>query len=226
MELTPSEKDRVLLLSAALISAQRLASGLLLNKPEAVSLMCAAVIESARAGGSHADAVAAGQAAVTSEMLLPGVASMLRGVSVEAVFSDGLRLVALPDFAEEDFVPGQVVRRHQVQSVTATSSIQITNTSSIDISLTSHIHVFESNPMLLMDRSAAYGMRPAIPTAQHILIPAGQTATVGLIEISGDRIIMGFAGFVDGPLDAPNAKENALTKLRACGYLDSGVSDV
>lgn len=226
MELTPSEQDRVLLLSAALISAHRASSGLLLNKPEAVSLMCAAVIECARAGGSHADAVVAGQRAVTSDMLLPGIASMLRGVSVEAVFDDGLRLVALPDFDDEEFVPGQVVRRNPVQAIEPTSSIEITNTSSIDISLTSHIHVFETNPMLLMDRSAAYGMRPAIASGQHILIPAGATTTVDLVEIAGDRIVMGFAGFVDGPLDAPHAKENALIKLRASGYLDSGVSDV
>jgi urease subunit gamma/beta len=226
MELTPSEQDRVLLLTAAIISAQRLASGLLLNKPEAVSLMCAAVIECARAGGSHADAVAAGTSAVTAEMLLPGVASMLRGVSVEAVFDDGLRLVALPDFANEEFVPGQVVRRHSVKTVTPTSTIPVTNTASIDISLTSHIHVFETNPMLLMDRSAAYGMRPAIASAHHILIPAGQTVEVPLVEIAGERVIIGFAGMVDGPLDAPTAKIDALKKLRACGYLDSGVTNV
>ena len=226
MELTPSEQDRVLLLSAALISAQRAKKGLLLNKPEAVSLMCAAVVECARAGGSHAEAIEAGKKAVTSEMLLPGVASMLRGISVEAVFDDGLRLVALPDFAPEEFVPGEVVRREPLNPISPTAFIEITNTSSIEISLTSHIHVFETNPRLLMDRSAAYGMRPAIASGQHIGINAGETVVVPLIEISGGSIVMGFAGFVDGPLDAPGAKENALIKLRACGYLDSGVGNV
>ncbi|MEY2635310.1 MAG: hypothetical protein RIS75_1250 [Actinomycetota bacterium] len=188
--------------------------------------MCAAVIECARAGGTHADAVIAGSTAVTAEMLLPGVSSMLRGVSVEAVFDDGLRLVALPDFASEEFVPGEVVRRQPVAAITPTAFVEITNTSSIDISLTSHIHVFETNPMLLMDRSVAYGMRPAIPSAHHIGIAPGETVVVPLIEISGERVVMGFAGFVDGPLDAPHAKQNALNKLRACGYLDSGVDNV
>ena len=152
---------------------------------------------------------------------MPGIASMLNGVSVESVFDDGMRLVVVAPFTDEMDVPCQVIRATEVVFPVAATSVAITNTASVAISLTSHIHVFEANAALSFDRAAAYGMRPALEVGQHLDIPSGKTVEVGLIPIAGDRVVIGFAGFVDGPLDAPGAKAAALAKLRACGYLDS-----
>ena len=71
------------------------------------------------------------------------------------------------------------------------------------------------------DRGAAYGMRLAIDAGEAIRFDPGATVTVGLAPIGGERVIIGFAGLVDGPLDADGAKEAAIAKARATGYLDT-----
>jgi urease subunit gamma/beta len=94
-----------------------------------------------------------------------------------------------------------------------------TNTSEVPISITSHFHFFEVNPRLMFDRSAAYGMRLAIPAGSALRFEPGVATDVPLIPIGGDRVAIGFAGLVDGPLDAPGAKEAALARAGQQGYL-------
>ena len=67
-------------------------------------------------------------------------------------------------------------------------------------------------------RAAAYGRRLQIPAGASVRFEPGTARTVELVDIGGDRIAIGFAGLVDGPLDAPGAREAALEKARACGY--------
>ena len=86
------------------------------------------------------------------------------------------------------------------------------------------MHFFEVNPRLKFDRAAAYGMRLHIPAGEHVDFPPGQDVTVQLEPIGGNRVLIGFAGLVDGPLDAPGAKDQALAKAREWGYLDGGQS--
>jgi urease subunit gamma/beta len=57
-----------------------------------------------------------------------------------------------------------------------------------------------------------------IPAGESVVWAAGATRTVGLVPIGGRRVVIGFAGLVDGPLDEPGAKERALERARACGY--------
>ncbi|MFC5883348.1 urease subunit beta, partial [Streptomyces virginiae] len=95
----------------------------------------------------------------------------------------------------------------------------VRNTADVPVSVTSHFHFFEANPRLDFDRSAAYGMRLAVAAGSSTRFDPGSTAQVGLVPIGGDRIAIGFAGLVDGPLDAPGAKEEALRRAVACGYL-------
>ena len=64
-------------------------------------------------------------------------------------------------------------------------------------------------------------MRLAIGAGEAVRFDPGSTVTVGLAPIGGERIVIGFAGLVDGPLDAPGAKDAALAKARATGYLDT-----
>jgi len=102
-----------------------------------------------------------------------------------------------------------------------TLELDVHNTSDVPISVTSHFHFFEVNPRLSFDRGAAYGMRLAIGAGEAVRFDPGSTVTVGLAPIGGERIVIGFAGLVDGPLDAPGAKNAALAKARATGYLDT-----
>jgi urease subunit gamma/beta len=81
------------------------------------------------------------------------------------------------------------------------------------------MHFFESNPKLRFDRDKAYGSHLHISAGEHVDFPPATEVSIELVPISGNRILIGFAGLVDGPLDAPGAKENAIAKARSLGYL-------
>jgi urease subunit gamma/beta len=97
--------------------------------------------------------------------------------------------------------------------------ITVTNTSDVPVSITSHFHFFEVNSRLSFDRAAAYGMRLAVPAGSAKRFEPGQPTEAPLVPIGGARIAIGFAGLVDGPLDAPGAKEAALARAAVQGYL-------
>ncbi len=221
MELTPSELDRLLIFNVAQLAQSRRARGVKLNKPEAVALISHAVLESARDGASHSKALQAGLTAVTDSDLLPGVGPLLSGIAVEAVFSDGRRLVVVDFESKDQDVPGKVTRLEPIagQPNKDVISVVVVNESDIQISVTTHMHFFESNPKLRFDRIASYGRHLHIPAGEHVDFPPGIEVSVNLVPISGNRILIGFAGLVDGPLDAPGAKEDATSKARSLGYL-------
>lgn len=221
MELTPSELDRLLIFNVAQLAQSRRARGVKLNKPEAVALISHAVIEAARDGANHAQALNSGLTAVSESELLPGVGPLLTGIAVEAVFTDGRRLVMVDFESTDPDVPGKVTRLAPIIKDSNPDSVSVTvkNESDIQISVTTHMHFFEVNPKLKFDRVASYGMHLSIPAGEHVDFPPGVEVSVNLVPISGDRILIGFAGLVDGPLDAPGAKETAITKARSLGYL-------
>jgi urease subunit gamma/beta len=221
MELTPSELDRLLIFNVAQLAQSRRMRGVKLNKPEAVALISHAVIEAARDGANHSTALNAGLSAVTNDELLPGVGPLLTGIAVEAVFSDGRRLVVVDFESNDDDVPGKVTRLLPVTNQTKSDimTVSVVNKSDIQISVTTHMHFFEANPRLQFDRAASYGRHLYIPAGEHVDFPPGVEVSVNLIPITGNRILIGFAGLVDGPLDAPGAKESAIAKARSLGYL-------
>lgn len=221
MELTPSELDRLLIFNVAQLAQSRRLRGVKLNKPEAIALISHAVIEAARDGANHSAALNAGLSAVTNEELLPGVGPLLNGIAVEAVFSDGRRLVVVDFESTDNDVPGKVTRLSPVKKEIKSDIVSVTvvNDSDIQISVTTHMHFFEANPRLRFDRAATYGKHLYIPAGEHIDFPPGVEVAVELIPITGNRILIGFAGLVDGPLDAPGAKESAIAKARSLGYL-------
>lgn len=221
MELTPSELDRLLIFNVAQLAQSRRARGVKLNKPEAIALISHAVIEAARDGASHSVALQAGLTAVKDDELLPGVGPLLSGIAVEAVFSDGRRLVMVNFESKDVDVPGKVTRLAPITHETNPDlvSISVVNESEIQISVTTHMHFFEANPRLRFNRIASYGRHLHIPAGEHIDFPPGVEVDVKLVPISGNRILIGFAGLVDGPLDAPGAKDAAIAKARSLGYL-------
>jgi urease subunit gamma len=95
MELTPREKDKLLLFTAALLAERRLARGVLLNYPEAVAYISAAIMEGARDGRSVAEMMSHGRTLLTREQVMPGVPELVAEVQVEATFPDGTKLVTV-----------------------------------------------------------------------------------------------------------------------------------
>jgi urease subunit gamma len=97
MQLTPREKDKLLIAMAAEVARKRLARGVKLNYPEAIALITDAVVEGARDGRSVADMMEAGAHVITREQVMDGIADMIPEVQVEATFPDGTKLVTVHD---------------------------------------------------------------------------------------------------------------------------------
>ncbi|MER5501877.1 MULTISPECIES: urease subunit gamma [unclassified Streptomyces] len=222
MRLTPTERDRLLLFGAAELARARRARGLKLNVPEATALIADTVCEAARDGLRLAEAIEAARSVLGPDDVLPGVADVVTEVHVEAVFDDGSRLavVSAPlGGGLGDRAPGAVLPGPAGPEPEPAVRLDVRNTATVPVSVTSHYHFFEANPRLDFDRSAAYGMRLCVPAGSSVRFGPGESVEVGLVPIGGDRIAIGFAGLVDGPLDAPGAREEALRRAAACGYL-------
>ncbi|MCH2159561.1 MAG: urease subunit gamma [Oleiphilaceae bacterium] len=95
MELSPREKDKLLIFTAALVAERRLARGVKLNYPEAVALISAAIMEGARDGKTVAELMSEGRQILSSNDVMDGIADLLHEVQVEATFADGTKLVTV-----------------------------------------------------------------------------------------------------------------------------------
>ena len=95
MDLTPREKDKLLIFTAALLAERRRARGLKLNHPEAVALISGAILEGARDGRSVAELMSYGKTLLAREDVMEGVAEMIPEIQVEATFPDGTKLVTV-----------------------------------------------------------------------------------------------------------------------------------
>lgn len=97
MELSPRDKDKLLIFTAALLAERRRARGVKLNYPEAIALISAEVMEGARDGRSVAELMSHGKTILTSDDVMEGVPEMIHEVQVEATFPDGTKLVTVHD---------------------------------------------------------------------------------------------------------------------------------
>lgn len=95
MQLTPREKDKLLISMAAMVARRRLERGVLLNHPEAIAIISDFVVEGARDGRAVADLMEAGAHVVTRAQVMEGIAEMIHDVQVEATFPDGTKLVTV-----------------------------------------------------------------------------------------------------------------------------------
>ena len=95
MDLSPREKDKLLIFTAALVAERRKARGLKLNRPEAVALISAAIMEGARDGKTVAQLMQEGRTWLTVDDVMPGVADLIPDIQVEATFPDGTKLVTV-----------------------------------------------------------------------------------------------------------------------------------
>ena len=95
MHLTPREKDKLLVATAAMVARRRLERGVKLNYPEAIALISDFVVEGARDGRSVAELMQAGGTVLTRDQVMDGIAEMIHDIQVEATFPDGTKLVTV-----------------------------------------------------------------------------------------------------------------------------------
>ena len=207
MELSPHEKDKLLIFTAGLVAERRKARGLKLNYPEAIAFISAAVLEAARDGKTVAELMAYGTTLLGQDDVMDGVAEMIPEVQVEATFPDGTKLVTIhnPIPTRGVLVPGEVLVDDgpdiELNEGRATVSLEVANTGDRPIQVGSHYHFFEVNPALSFDRDRARGFRLNIAAGTAVRFEPGQTRTVELCAFAGERKVYGFRGDVMGALD-------------------------
>jgi urease subunit gamma/beta len=211
MELTPREKDKLLLFTAGLLAERRKGKGLKLNYPEAMAYISSAILEGAREGRRVADLMEYGRTLLSSDEVMEGVAEMIHEVQIEATFPDGTKLVTvhdpiLPSATSEaaTVIPGEVIATEGEKALNVnreTLTLSVANTGDRPIQVGSHYHFAETNPALAFDREKARGYRLDIAAGTAVRFEPGQTREVTLVAYAGDRQVYGFNGAVMGGLD-------------------------
>jgi len=205
MELSPREKDKLLLFTAALVAERRKARGLKLNYPEAVAFISAAILEGARDGRTVAELMAEGTRILGADDVMEGVAELITEVQVEATFPDGTKLVTVHQpipvgnplgIGAVTTLPGTI----ELNAGRATKKLEVANSGDRPIQVGSHYHFFEVNPALKFDRQSARGFRLDVPAGTAVRFEPGQTRTVELVAYDGERVVQGFRGEIMGKL--------------------------
>ena len=206
MNLTPREKDQLLIALAAHVARRRLERGVKLNHPEVIALITDFVVEGARDGRSVADLMDAGAHVVTAAQVMDGIAAMIHDIQVEATFPDGTKLVTVHHpirDADDALVPGEVLTASGDLTLNEgldTVTLAVSNTGDRPIQVGSHYHFFETNPALAFDRAKARGFRLDIPAGTAVRFEPGQGRDVRLVAFAGRREVYGFRQEIMGPL--------------------------
>ena len=206
MNLTPREKDKLLIAMAANVARRRLERGVKLNHPEVIALITDFVVEGARDGRSVADLMDAGAHVVTAAQVMDGIAAMIHDIQVEATFPDGTKLVTVHHpirDADDALVPGEVLTAAGDLTLNEgldTVTLAVSNTGDRPIQVGSHYHFFETNPALAFDRAKARGFRLDIPAGTAVRFEPGQGRDVRLVAFAGRREVYGFRQEIMGPL--------------------------
>jgi urease subunit gamma/beta len=206
MNLTPREKDKLLIAMAAIVARRRLERGVKLNHPETIALITDFVVEGARDGRTVAQLMEAGAHVVTADQVMDGIADMIHDIQIEATFPDGTKLVTVHNpvrGAQTKLVPGEVISEPgEILMNVGREQIVLTVSNSGDrpIQVGSHYHFFETNPALKFDRAKARGFRLDIPAGTATRFEPGQSREVRLVALAGKREAIGFRQEVMGKL--------------------------
>lgn len=242
MRLSPAEVDKLVLHQAGVLAQKRLARGLALNHPEAVALIATQLLEFIRDGKTVSQVMSLGKRLLGRCQVMEGVASMISEVQVEGTFPDGSKLVTVhePIAAEHgdlslalygsflpvpaltlfpasttSTVPGELTAQPGELELNAgrrTLKLSVTNTGDRPIQVGSHYAFTETNRALAFDRQTSVGFRLDIPAGTALRFEPGETKTISLVEIAGQRIVRGGNNLIDGPIDdAKHVTERART---------------
>src|SRR5580698_10349979 len=228
MHLSPRELDKLVLHQAGVLAQKRLARGLRLNHPEAVALIATQLLEFIRDGKSVADLMDLGRQFLGRNQVMSGVPAMITEVQVEGTFPDGTKLVTVhhpiasengnmalalhgsflpvPDAAlfptvDSDFEPGACTAPEgelEINAGRVAINLAVTNLGDRPVQVGSHYHFIETNASLRFDRAAAYGKRLDIPAGTAVRFEPGETKSVRLVDIAGNKIIRGGNNLADG----------------------------
>jgi urease subunit gamma/beta len=226
VRLSPKETDRLHLFLAAELARRRRDRGLKLNYPEACALIADEICEGARDGKSVAELMGLGTSILTTDDVMPGVAKLVGVLQVEAMFSDGQKLVTIhepigagtqpvdgAEPGEYQLADADVVLNEGRRSVTLT----VRNLGDRPVQAGSHYQFFEVNDELEFDRSQAFGMRLDIPAGTAVRFEPGDELEVELVELGGERRVHGLNQLTDGETSADRL-DAALARARAGGF--------
>jgi urease subunit gamma/beta len=206
MNLTPREKDKLLIAMAAIVARRRLERGVKLNHPEAIALITDFVVEGARDGRTVAELMEAGAHVVAADQVMDGIASMIHDIQIEATFPDGTKLVTVHHpirGASTKLTPGEVVAEPGdivMNEGRKKVTLAVANSGDRPIQVGSHYHFFETNPALKFDRAKARGFRLDIPAGTATRFEPGQSREVHLVALAGKREAYGLRNEVRGKL--------------------------
>ena len=248
MRLSPREIDKLVLHNAGFVAQKRYARGLRLNYPEATALIAAQLLEFIRDGERVALLMDKGKQLLGLEEVLPGVPELVHEVQVEGTFPDGTKLVTVhqpicrargnaelalygsglvrvgepwsPNNAS-NAAPGEVLAAGEALELNAgraSVELEVANMGDRPVQVGSHFPFFEANAELRFDRARAYGFRLDIPSGTAVRFEPGETKTVTLIAIAGQRVVHGGSGLIGGALSDPN-KQAALARAKERGFL-------
>jgi urease subunit gamma/beta len=194
VRLTDWEEERLLIFSAAELARRHRAAGLALNAPEAVALVCDAMLEAARAGASYVEVEAAGRVAVAPGDVMPGVRELVDEVRLEVLMGDGTRLVVLVDPLagasgdDSEAGPGAVTPAGETRPLPDRDRIRLVvrNESRRAVRVSSHFPFDRVNPRLSFDRTAAAGFRLDLPAGDSLRWAPGETREVDLVHLGGE----------------------------------------
>ena len=188
MRLTDWERDRLLIFGAAELARRHRDAGLKLNAPEAIALMCEAMLEAARACGSYDEVEAAGRGAVNPADVMGEVAALVDEVRLEVLLGDGTRLVVLRHPL------GGESRKGWSESLAASAAtvrekrtVKVTNSGRRVVRVSSHYPFDEVNARLDFDREAAHGFRLDLPAGATLRWGPGETREVTLVRYGGNK---------------------------------------
>ncbi|HIF18959.1 MAG TPA: urease subunit gamma [Gammaproteobacteria bacterium] len=217
MDLTPREKDKLIIFTAALLARQRKDRGVKLNYPESIAYISSAILEGARDGKSVAELMSYGRQLLTTEDVMQGVDSMISDIQVEATFPDGTKLVTIHNpikpieevgdidqQLDEVLIPGEVLINMsdeiEINLDRNRIRISVANHGDRPIQVGSHYHFYETNSALYFDREKTKGFRLNIPSGTAVRFEPGQERKVELVEYDGKKVVYGFNAKVMGKL--------------------------
>lgn len=194
MRLTSWEEERLLIFSAAELARRHRAAGLRLNAPEAIALICDALLEAARAGAPMTEVEAAGLAAVGPDEVIDGVRELVDEVRLEVLVGDGTRLVVLVDplgggrpMAPDG--PGAIIAGRGAGAPAVERErrrLTVRSTSRRTIRVSSHFPFERVNGRLVFDRERAVGFRLDLPAGESAVWAPGEAREVDLVRYAGD----------------------------------------